>query len=460
MCTLDRNFMLFLFFIFIDLLLVFSGYVYHFLGFQLVAIFLLVVFILRLIQANAMVIIPLLGFIFIRATELFSGILIESGGYLTETGVAGVYTGSFIRLPIYYLVFFYSVFCFYSFLNKSFFKSRLSVLGVNKSFLILAGVFSLLVLLSGIFAGFQYGFSFFMGINRFAFREFGGSGLLDFFLNNRFMVIVLASSIFSISMSLYEKIFSISIVIFTILISILHGEQFTSMVSLFLAFFIAPLLIYSINGKNVISKIIGLGLTALFIGAVAVVLVYAQQGFDIKDLAERRLLLQGQLWYVVDFESIGLFSGDLVSFFRNITSFLHLNTAEFKEGVIPYGMRELMYIYALPNIYELYLDNDVTFTMGQMAMLLHWFGYLGMVPVVIFTGMLFSVVILYFNNSILRMDFISILLSCKIFGWFVFGFQQGEYWYVWGAKTIIFMLFVYFFEHFRNSFGLSLLFRR
>lgn len=459
MILVNKNLTILILFILTSLFLSFASKVYPSLYLQIFIFILLGLFTFKLIKGNALVFAPILGFIFIRVTELASGLLIESGGYLTETGVTGVYTGSFIRLPIYYLIFFYSVFSAYNYLNLNHFKSKHSNFKLNRPFIFFTIVFSTLVLLSGLLAGIQNGFSFFLGVNRFTFREFGGSPLLNFFLNNRFLVLVITSAVYSISKKRFEKVFAIIIASFTVLLSVLHGEQFTSMVSLFLAFFIAPLIIATIQGKQVGNKIMVIGLSALLIGALVVLLVYSQQGYDIKDLAERRLLLQAQLWYVVDTETKSLFFGNLDSFFRNIPSFTHLNTSEFKNVLIPYGMRELMYVHALPSIYDQYLENDVTFTMGQMAMLLYWFGYLGMIPAVIFTGILFGGVILYLNNSILRMDIISTLLASKIFMWFVFGFQQGEYWYIWGAKTLVFIIFVYLFERFRNRLGIPLLSR-
>ncbi|WP_413698793.1 DUF6418 domain-containing protein [Psychromonas sp. KJ10-10] len=175
-----------------------------------------------------------------------------------------------------------------------------------------------------------------------------------------------------------------------------------------------------------------------------------------EDIIENRLLLQGQLWFVADlYQSDNLVGLD--SFVRNIPSFFHLSTNEFIKPIIPFGMRELMFIHAVPSVYDIYIENNVTFTMGQMAMLLFWFGYLGMVIPLVFTAVFFGTVIYYLNNAILRFDVISILLASKIFMWFVFGFQQGEYWYVWGIKTMIFCVFVYLFEKYRNAFGIKFL---
>ncbi|WP_413698791.1 hypothetical protein ACLKMH_14455 [Psychromonas sp. KJ10-10] len=67
--------------------IIFCGYVFHFL------------------KVSPYVAIPLLGFIFIRFTELLSGIFIENGGYLTETGLFGEVTGAFMKLTFYYIIF-------------------------------------------------------------------------------------------------------------------------------------------------------------------------------------------------------------------------------------------------------------------------------------------------------------------------------------------------------------------
>ena len=441
----------------LGIILIFLGFneIFPSVGFSVLSECILSSYLMYILVKKPVLFVVLMGFLFIRVTELLSGILIESGGYLTETDILGSMNGAFIRLPFYYIIFFFAVSLGY----KPAKLSENSSKALGGLFIVFFVFFALLVIGMGLFAGLKYGFSFSMGINRFSFREFGLSPSLELFLNNRFLVVILSSMLYTFSENIKLKFFGFSCVVLTIFISVLHGEQFTAMVTLFLAFFIAPLINKVIHGENIHEKIIKIGLGAFFLGVGVVLLVYAQQGYDLKELAERRLLLQGQLWYIVDESSPNLLFGDFISFIRNIPSVLLLNTNEFRTPMIPYGMRELMYIYAIPDIYDIYLENNVTFTMGQMAMLLHWFGYVGMVPVVVLTGYLFGIAITYFVNSITRKDILSILLSSKILLWFIFGFQQGEYWYIFGLKTILFCVFVYLFETYRSSFNVFLLAR-
>lgn len=420
------------------------------------AVVILCLYLLVLIKNKPLAIVPLLGFIFIRAIELFSGLLIESGGYMRETELFGSSNGAFIRLVIYYCLFFHMLVVFY---GKNIEQGNVTLKStpISKQFLLISVVFCSLVIFSGLLAGLVKGFALFMGLNRFSFREFALTSELSFFLNNRLLAIVLLSCIFAFKETIKFKALAFFGALTIAIIAVLHGEQFTQMIYLSLAFFIGPLLKQSLLGINIRQKIIKIGFTSLALGSFTVLLVYSQQGVDVSKLAESRLLLQGQLWYVTDESNSSFFYGNLDSFLRNFNSFLFLNADSLKEPLIPYGMRELMHIHAAPSIYEVYMENNVTFTMGQMAMPLYWFGYFGMVPFIVLTAAMFSRVIKYFNSAIIRKDAISIILSMKLFTWYSFAFQQGEYWYIFGLKTTIFTLFVFLFEKYRGMLNLNFL---
>lgn len=393
--------------------------------------------------------IPLLSFTFMRIVELFSGVLIEKGGYLSETGINGSANGAFSRLSIYYIIFIMLVIVFYNRISSFFSINKKT--NINNKFIFLSFLFSFLIITAGILSGFIYGFSFSAGINRFEFRELNSNSFLFFFLNNRFFLMILLGTIFSSENSLITKIASSSFSFVLLVVSVLHGEQFTSMVVLLFAFFTGYLVIQSINGIDVASKVISISFFVVICGTAAVLLIYSKQGYYLAEIANRRLILQGQLWYVVDLNSNGIFDANFDSFLRNVNSFFEFNTDNFSDYNNPYGMRELMYKHALPDIYDIYMQNNVTFTMGQMAIALYWFGYILIVPFLLVTAFLFSLSIYYLISSIMSFSLISVFLSTKIFSWLLFGLQQGEYWYFFGVKTILFSLFAILFELFRKK---------
>jgi len=451
----DKNLLLSGLSILIMLVLLLLSKVYATWLFSGLAVIVFCFYILYLVKRWTIVLLPMLGFVFIKMTELISGLLIESGGYMTEVDIVGEVTGAYIRLPIYYVLFFFSV--IWSYKKFSAKKQEASpVSAPDPKYLVLMLLFILLVVFSGAVSGVVSGFSLFEGSNRFSFRSHSGSSTLYFFLNNRFLTLVLLGSMFAFYSDVKEKAACVFGAVVVVLLSILHGEQFTAMISLFLAFFIAPLIFLSAQGRDIGKIVFSVGLSGGFLATFSVLLAYSQQGVDVLELVERRLVLQGQLWYVTDLHVDSLL-GETGAFVRNIPSFFHLNVDHFIDPQVPFGMRELMYVYATSNIYEIYIENNVTFTMGQMAMLLYWFGYIGMVFFILLTGVLFGMVILYLNRAISRLDVISILLASKIFVWFVFGFQQGEYWYIFGAKTVLFCGAVYLFEKYRSSLGIAFL---
>ncbi len=445
----NRSFLFVIIISFICLIMSYVNYIYPTVIYSFLAILCLFVFLSYIAVDSPEVVLPLLPFIFIRVTELISGLLIESGGYLTETNILGQVTASFCRLVIYYVLFYFSVERGYFFIKKikGDIKSEYENVSLSKIFIFSSLIFVVFVLLIGLVSGFKDGFAFLLGISRFAFRDNSTRSLLSVFLNNRTLAVLLVSILYSCASSSMLKKISLLLFVAITFISILHGEQFASMIMLLLTFSYPILLLESKLNKLVINKIFKYGCISLLLSSLAVLIIYSNLGIDLEAFAEKRLLLQGQQWYMVDTdEEIGVFSAHLDSFIRNLPSFFHLNIYGFIDQLIPYGMRELMYVYATPNIYNAYIDNFVTFTMGQMAMLLYWFGYLGMLPWVVLTGVLFSAVIFYLNHAIFKRDLISIILASKLFSWYVFGLQQGEYWYLWGAKTILFVFVIYLFE--------------
>ena len=92
-----------------------------------------------------------------------------------------------------------------------------------------------------------------------------------------------------------------------------------------------------------------------------------------------RFLLQGQPWYVVDndaqlFTAPRLGGGFLLAF-RELARFLTMPT--FFDESEPSGLRDLMKSYTEPSVLRAYMFDDVTFTMGNMAVPVYWFGYAG-----------------------------------------------------------------------------------
>lgn len=393
----------------------------------------------------------LLGFIFIRATEMFSGVLIESGGYLTETDYIGKPINAFVFLSFYYFVFF-STITFFS-INKNIFRViNPPKINIGSFQVVIALSFCLVVLLLGVMAGLKDGFSYFLGVNRFTFRSTASiSFYLSFFLNNRYLAIIILGALFAFSVSSFLKWGSFFISLCIVACSFFHGEQFTAMVSFILAFVISSFLSSSSMGKDVSVKIALVSIVSLIFGAVALVAVYQVQNYNIQEILSQRFLLQGQLWYATYADITDLFRWD--AFERNIPSFFLMDVDSFTNGMIPYGMRELMYYYATDEVYNRYMEFNVTFTMGQMSMLLYWFGYIGMVIPIIMSAVALCYVLRYLYCAILSFDIISIVLSSKLYIWFVFGLQQGEYWYLFGLKTVIFVVFCYLFEKIRSSFS-------
>jgi hypothetical protein len=196
--------------------------------------------------------------------------------------------------------------------------------------------------------------------------------------------------------------------------------------------------IHALNGKPVV-RYLGIGaMLALVLGSASVFYAYKGQGLDMSDTIESRLLLQGQVWYVVDTDA-GLFSaptGGGAAFGRVLSSLASPKAPTFFEDGTVSGLRDVMLAYGTPEILSAYTRDDVTFTMGQMGVPVYWFGYAGAALFIAFTGLVYGALSALQLVVAMRGGVVLLWLTTKVVSYASFGLQQGEYWNIFGIRTL------------------------
>ena len=413
-----------------------------------------------LIKARPVFSVSMLYILVIGLTAFVAGVGVESGGFLAETGVVGMANGSFSRLFPFYVVF---VGCALIGFNRILDEKRAHGVVVARMTLAPASValglgLAVAIIGTGVLAGVTDGFALLNGVNRYALRnDSAGSGgaLFNLYLNNQTFLAVLLGT-FVTSSKKGVRWLSVALILLDLALEVLHGEQFMSVLGVTLTVLIPIIAINAVNGRPVVRYLtIGAGL-ALLLGAASVFYAYKGQGLDVSETIQTRFLLQGQVWYVVDHDAHLLsapVSGGLAAFGRFVGSLASWTAPSFFDAAAPSGLRDLMVSYATPAVLKAYMFDDVTFTLGQMAVPVYWFGLAGGAIFVAMTGVVYGALAALQIVLAMRGGVVMLWLITKIFSYASFAIQQGEYWTLFGSRTLFYMMVALAWWYFVDSRG-------
>ncbi|MFJ1209286.1 DUF6418 domain-containing protein [Burkholderia pyrrocinia] len=398
-----------------------------------------------LVKSRPVFAVSMLYVLTIGMTAFLAGVGLEAGGYLTEVDVSGEATGAFSRLLSFYLIF---VVCALVAFSRFFderparesIRARITLQPIS---IVMGFGLAATIIAIGVIAGLTSGFSLFSGINRYALRNDASNGMMfNLFLNNQaFMGFLLGT----IATSSDKRIRGAAILTMAVdlALNVMHGEQFMAVLHIGLCSLAPFIAIHAINGKPVVRYLgIGAGL-ALLLGAVSIVYSYRGQGLEVADMLSSRFLLQAQPWYVVDSDA-HLFTapplGGEGAFWRFVNSLGSWTMPTFFDGTEPSGLRDLMKSYTEPSVLRAYMFDDVTFTMGNMAVPVYWFGYAGGALFVAMTGVVYGALGALQILVAMRGGVVMLWLMAKVFSYATFAVQQGEYWMMFGSRTDFYAL--------------------
>ncbi|RQT05691.1 hypothetical protein DF044_01370 [Burkholderia contaminans] len=398
-----------------------------------------------LVRSRPVFAVSMLYVLAIGMTAFLAGVGLEDGGYLTETDVIGDATGAFSRLLSFYLIFVVcALVAFSRFLDerpvRASIKARIALqpISIAMGFGLAATIIAI-----GVIAGLTSGFSLFSGINRYALRNDSSNGMMfNLFLNNQSFMGFLLGTI-ATSSDKRIRVAAIMTMAVDLALNVMHGEQFMAVLHIGLCSLAPFISIHAMNGKPVVRYLgIGAGL-ALLLGAVSIVYSYRGQGLEVADMLSSRFLLQGQPWYVVDNDA-QLFTaprlGGTDAFWRFVNSLGSWTMPTFFDESEPSGLRDLMKSYTEPSVLRAYMFDDVTFTMGNMAVPVYWFGYAGGALFVAMTGLVYGALGALQIVVAMRGGVVMLWLMAKVFSYATFAVQQGEYWMMFGSRTVFYAL--------------------
>jgi hypothetical protein len=394
----------------------------------------------------------LLIFIFIRLTCLISGISIEYGAELVELQMMGYATGAMLRLAMVY-IYFITVsaiviewFCyrFNTVFDRDYYSSQLQ----NKKWVSLFFAVVFMATIVAIVIGAKAGFPLITGMSRLAFREAVESKVFLLYISNRQIFILLLGVVYAVCIG-YKRKVSLTLYILTIFVAILFGEKFTSLILLSVLMFTPALLLskrlYDLNLTKLVVPIIILSLFTVPI----ILYVYGWNEDPILAIEKltNRFAGQAQLWFIADSEMSSLFSFDLNSFVHNINSFISLNGFELANVAPYFGARYFMYNYMGDDLLFLFLETDaLTLTMAFEPYLLMTNGWVGQLLPLTICAIAYAFNLAYLHFGIIKGDFISLFLSVKLLIWSSIAVQQGELYFMFGVKFLLFCLISFIYE--------------
>ncbi|HDR9049053.1 TPA: hypothetical protein QDA94_003288 [Burkholderia vietnamiensis] len=398
-----------------------------------------------LVRSRPVFAVSMLYVLAIGMTAFLAGVGLENGGYLTETDVIGDATGAFSRLLSFYVIFVVcALVAFDRFLDERPVRVPIKArITLQPHSIAIGFVLAATIIAIGVLAGLTSGFSLFSGINRYALRNDSANGtMFNLFLNNQsFMGFLLGT----IATSPDKRIRAAAILTMAVdlALNVMHGEQFMAVLHIGLCSLAPFIAIHAMNGKPVVRYLgIGAGL-ALLLGAVSIIYSYRGQGLEVADMLSSRFLLQGQPWYVVDNDA-HMFTaprlGGTDAFWRFVSSLRSWTMPTFFDESEPSGLRDLMMSYTEPSVLRAYMFDDVTFTMGNMAVPVYWFGYAGGALFVAMTGLVYGALGALQILVAMRGGVVMLWLIAKVFSYATFAVQQGEYWMMFGSRTAFYAL--------------------
>jgi hypothetical protein len=401
--------------------------------------------VISLVATRPLFSVSMLYFMMIGLTAFVAGIGIEAGGLMVETAVQGEPNGSSSRLLLFYVIFVSgALYGFNKYLRVSNTNVPIALITLELRSVALGFALALVIIGAGVAAGLTQGFALLNGVNRYAIRNVStasDSVLFNVFLNNQtFLALILGA--LATSKSRAVKWFSILLIIATTDLYILHGEQFMSVLHFGLSVLAPVVAVLLMRGKPVLRYMAIGGAIALVIGIGSVFSAYQGQGLDVQNTMTDRSLLQGQVWYVVDYDA-HLFTapplGGAPAFWRFVHSLFSMDAPSFDDSFGYSGLRDVMVAYGTPHVITVYIKDDITFTMGQMAIPVFWFGYVGGALFVAFTGVIYGALCALQIVFALRGGVVMLWLVVKVLSYASFALQQGDYWSIFGVRGLLYV---------------------
>ncbi len=343
-------------------------------------------YLLKIAPGSALALFPAFGGV--ALTQFISGILIESGGYLTETKEMGSATGAFLRLAVTYALFFgTAALIIEHYIERWKRNGQIDAFVARqvRPFMPLARVIDVLIgvmLAYLVYVGVKNGFPLLTGQDRFDFANDVDDPTYLSLMGNR----VMAMAYLGVMMAIAPKSGFYRFMAFGVLIvSALLGDKFTEYV-ISMGQLVGPSLCrmaWSDKGLP-LRRIFVLGVVLVLITMPLVFVAYggpsdASSGIGrMKD----RMTLQGQLWFLADREVTDIVKFEEAPLIAEFTKMAipEQSSKESDKKNPPYqGMSWMLLHFAPPSDAALRLKTGVVYCLGLHAYFLEMLGWSGLV---------------------------------------------------------------------------------
>ncbi|MDD3289172.1 MAG: DUF6418 domain-containing protein [Alphaproteobacteria bacterium] len=404
---------------------------------------------LKIAPASALTLLAAFGIM--GATQMISGIMIELGGFLSETGQMGEPTGGFMRLTITYIIFFGAA-AFVSehfiarwkgsgkidiFINQKLRLNSLVIIAIN-SLIAIALVYLVII-------GIKNGFPLLTETDRFVFRKDLDDPVFLSVIGNRVAMILYLG--FMNAMSGNKGAYRL-MTFCLFVVSALFGEKFTSL-SIMLMLFFTPAFMHTAwrsNGLPIKRMfLIGVGITIMTLPLVFIVYGGLHNAQSAIDRTVNRMTLQGQLWFLADREV-----NDLVRFDAEpLMNDLRMMTAQ-KQDVetrrnlsYPFqGMAWMLLHFADPIKAYLGINSGVVFCLGLHAYLLEMLGWLGLFIANIFLGVILGLISSGIIYSIIHCRIVHLLVFSKFLTFWATASNMADLYCMFNWRSALLLIFI------------------
>ncbi len=387
-------------------------------------------------RISAAGLILLLPVVITRGATLTSLLVIEAGAYMPEVnrlGEPGDASASFVAFTAIFFVVFAIV--FRRFERPSVAYARSPVL--DDLVALLGWPVVLLCMAMGALAvlhGLKSGFPLIAGVDRFLYRREYSSGLVLILLDNKFLFAAMLGAI-AFARRYQPLLKAAAILTFLGLTALyfLFGDKFFTILAE-VAFFAMPLLLARRGRLAGTMLRLAVPVGALLCAALGATL-YIYSGYGRLSLDRTEMLVgeriagQGELWFVASRDARRVTNWDAHLVDRNIATLDDKSppASAFANGVETYYFIQR---YAPAKLAASFRKNQgwVQLTMGTEAMALVMFGYLGVVAVMTFLGILVAFSALYLRRAFASGFPLSLFFAVWTFLQIYFAIQQASLW--------------------------------
>lgn len=414
--------------------------------FAILSLLIFLTFSLALFKWKINCFVVLLPFLFGRLTNIASLCIIEAGAYMKEISSTGSYINATTSYVVVTMLFLVAASIAASFMMRFGGSETSGTLPVKLPILICIVTIFYMVLF-----GLRVGFPLLEGVDRFVFKRDSADYIYRFLLGNRFLYSVVLGCFVAFS-EWRIKAITIGIFVVFILVLVLFGEKFFSILNSVLYFSIPIMMASVARGANFTRPAIAFVVTLVFCLFVTLY-IYTDYGAIPIDIALTAVLSrfasQGQLWYAALAFSPSSIPWDQLSGFLAAFASPSPDDYAFRDS---YGMFYLMSIFTAGSRLEGLMEarGFVTYTMGSEAYLYLVFGsFFGLASFVAF-GFVYGAAGGYLRNAIVRGDLIGIVLAIKFISYCADAINQVTFWNPLGLRGILVVLLIFLYETLRN----------